>query len=389
MRAVRKFLICILLLISAVFLTASFLSFSKAYAYSPIVTVKVGDKTYDFSGEELAFYKGNYYIKCLEDVVDYIYYDTLVSPIDASVKFFPESEEKFIFTKESIGFSINKRELIDDINEGLLCGNFNVLGKLYEMRPKITVETLKTYTYKRGEFTTDYKNSKDSRKRNIELAVKKINGTVLSPNEKFSFNKVVGERSEENGFLSAIVIENGQYQEGVGGGVCQVSSTLYNCALLSGLTVTKRFQHSIQSSYVEPSFDAMVSYNACDLEFINDTGGAIFVSAYADGEKIKFTFYGEKPKYTYQREWVEISKIDPPKDEIIPDENLFVGETIYLRRAKNGLKSEGYLVVYENGKKIKTIKLSSDAYKSISAQIKVGVKPITDDVLIDNACFIS
>lgn len=111
-----------------------------------------------------------------------------------------------------------------------------------------------------------------------------MNLTEIANGEEFSFNAAVGERTEERGYSTAKVIENGKFVEGVGGGVCQVSSTVYNCALLSGLTVTERHRHSLAVSYVEPSFDAMVSYSYADLRFYNDTGKSVFIVADADGE---------------------------------------------------------------------------------------------------------
>lgn len=381
MQAIKKKLILYLLITATAFFAVALFLSKTAYAYSPEFTITAGDKIYSFSGEELGFYKGRFYLKCLEGVVDGIYYDTLISPVDATVSFNPNSTSPFTYTLEKSGSGIDRQKLIDDINTALYGGKTHVLAKFDELKPSVTVSNLKRFTVYRAKFSTNYNSSSASRKHNIELAVSKINGKVLSPNSVFSFNEVVGERTEENGFQNAVVIENGQFVDGVGGGVCQVSSTLYNCALLSGVKVTERRAHSIASSYVEPSFDAMVSGKELDLKFVNDTPGNLYIKAVADGRDITFTFFGEKPKYRYERVSVILSEIPPEEGEVVLDGEMFEGETITVRKAKNGIKSEGYLVLYSGSVKIDTVKLHTDTYKSIRAQVKVGSKP---KVLIDN-----
>ena len=118
-----------------------------------------------------------------------------------------------------------------------------------------------------------------------------------------------------------------------------------------------------------------------DLKFVNDTPGNLYIKAVADGRDITFTFFGEKPKYRYERVSVILSEIPPDDDEIVLDGEMFEGETITVRKAKNGIKSEGYLVLYSGSVKIENVKLHTDTYKSIRAQVKVGSKP---KVLIDN-----
>ena len=381
MQAVKNKLILSLILIATVFMAVAFFLGKTAMAYSPTFTVIAGDKIYDFSGEELGLYNGRYYLKCLEGIVDGIYYDTVIKPVDASLTFTPNGACNFNYFQEKYGKGINRQKLIDDINTALYGGKWQVEAKFYEIEPKITVSELKRFTNYRAEFSTNYSTSTKSRKHNVKLAVDKINGTVLDAGQIFSFNDIVGERSEERGFENSIVIENGQFTEGVGGGVCQVSSTLYNCALLSGVKVIERRAHSLVSNYVEPSFDAMVAGKDLDLKFVNDTGGKLYIKGIADGNDITFTFFGEKPTLRYERVSVIISETKPEEDEIISDSEMFVGETLLLRKPKNGVKSEAYLVVYKGIERIKTIKLHCDVYKSVRGQLKVGNKPKED---IDN-----
>ncbi len=375
MQAIKNKLKLSLIFMVAVLLTATFFCFQTAFAQPISLTIIAKGNKYVLSGAELGLYNGRYYVKCLEGVVDQIYHDTLIAPIDASISFNPNAEQPFIYAGEIQGSGIYKQKLIDDINTALYGGKTKVLATFIPIKPKITLDELKRFTNLKAEFSTEYLNSSPERKHNIKLAVERINGSIVKSGETFSFNEVVGERTYENGFQNAIVIENGEYADGVGGGVCQVSTTLYNCALLSGVKVVERYAHSLVPSYVEPSFDAMVSGSVCDLKFINDSGGNLYIKGVANGNSLTFYFYGEKPKYVYQRVSVILDQTPPEEGEMVFDDELFVGQTVLVRRAKNGIKSEGYLVCYEKDKQVSKLKLHTDVYKPLRAMIKVGNKP--------------
>lgn len=374
MQATIKRLNYIISFIATVFLTVVFCLQSSVYAKQPKLTVIAGDKIYTFIDKEFSHYNKKTYLNCLEGVVDKIYYDTLITPTDATLKFTPNSSVPFTIVKEKSGLSINRSKLIDDINYALNNNKAVVKANFITVDAEITKESLAKYTNVLATFSTNYEYSNENRKHNIKLATENINGYVIKSGETFSFNKIVGERSQANGFKDAVIIENGEYVQGVGGGVCQVSSTLYNTALLSGLKVTERFSHSILPNYVEPSFDAMVSGNFCDLKFENVTSGNVYIAGFASGSTVSFTFYGEKPNFSYQRESLIVGELTPLPDEIIEDDSLFEGVTQVVKNSKSGIKSEGYLLVYSQGKVVKRIKLHKDEYKSVRGVIKVGTK---------------
>ena len=386
MQTIKNKLKLSLIFIVAVIFSATFFNFQTALAENLSLTVYAGNRRYEFSGEELGYYNGRYYLKCLEGVVDKIYYDTLIAPVDAKVIFSPTKTEPFIFCHEKDGLGIYKQKLIDDINTALYGGKTKVLATFIPIKAKVMASELKKFTNLKSQFSTEYLYSSGERKHNIQLAVQKISGTVIKKGEVFSFNKIVGERTEENGFKNAVVIENGDYVDGVGGGVCQVSTTLYNCALLSGIKVIERHAHSLAPSYVEPSFDAMVSGSVSDLKFINDTGGDLYIKGVADGRRLTFVFYGEKSNTTYERVSVILAETLPIDDEIVLDDDLYIGEKLLFRRAKNGIKSEGYLVCCQGDKIISKVKLHTDVYKPLRGIVKVGNKELenTDNLLIDN-----
>ena len=192
------------------------------------------------------------------------------------------------------------------------------------------------------------------------------------PNQEFSFNDVVGIRSEENGYKTAKIILNGEYSEGVGGGVCQVSTTLYNCALVSGLKITEHHRHSLNVGYIEPSFDAMVNSYTSDLKFVNTTAKNVYILSYTTDNSITFSIYGEKQLENYERVSIIKEEISPDELEYIEDENLIYGQTKILPEPKSGIISEGYLIKYLNGERVSNILLRKDTYKSVRGKTLIG-----------------
>ena len=323
-----------LLILATAFTVVAFLYPTTAYASEYTLTVKVGKNNYVFSGRELSTYNGNIYLNCLDGVVDGIFYDTAVFPTNASVTFTPEKDNPFEFKTEKQGKGIDKEQLKKDILNALSLREKTVTAKFVALLPTVTVESLKECCYERAKFSTEYLLSSENRKQNIKLATKKISGVIVENGKEFSFNNTVGKRLEENGFLPAPVIENGEFSLGVGGGVCQVSTTLYNAVLLSGLTPTERHAHSLVPSYIEPSFDAMVSGDVSDLKFKNFTGGRVYIKGVANGNKITFTVYGRKLDCVYERESVVLEVIPPDSPETIVDESLSEGVTEWIKAEK-------------------------------------------------------
>ena len=211
-----------------------------------------------------------------------------------------------------------------------------------------------------AHFSTYYGESSQNRKYNVELASRKISGTTLYPEEEFSFNDCVGRRTEANGFKSAYIIQDGEFVEGVGGGVCQVSSTVYNCALLAGLSISNVRPHSLPVSYVAPSFDAMVS-SETDFRFVNTLSGAITLKVITDGKYIRAEIYGYD-SVSIRRRSETVGTI-PHETEYRDDDTLPLGKEVIDTYGKDGLKSEGYLDYFENGKLIKSICIRKDTYK--------------------------
>ncbi len=160
--------------------------------------------------------------------------------------------------------------------------------------PRITPADLAPVDAILGSFTTAYASASD-RGSNVKTAAEAINGVVLAPDEVFSFNQTVGPRSTDNGYLTAPVIIDGQLHEGTGGGVCQVSTTLYNAVLLADLHVTRRSHHSLPSHYVAAGRDATVSYGHIDFRFKNTTDAPIVIEAHPGVHHLTVRILGQGP----------------------------------------------------------------------------------------------
>ena len=243
----------------------------------------------------------------------------------------------------------------------------------YDLQPSELTE--------RASFYTSYSSSTQERKHNIKLASASIDKSLLDVGGEFSFNLVVGERTEKRGYQKAKIIINGEFADGIGGGVCQVSTTLYNAVLLAGLEIIEFHPHSLPVSYVAPSFDAMVNSSYADLKFRNNTKNPIIIRAYADDNRLKIVILGQKMNEKYERESVVLETIPAIVEEVFDDNNeypdILKGQSRQVKFGKEGCISQGYLIKTVGKTKIKT-KIRQDKYKATRGLIVYGnaEKPI-------------
>lgn len=335
----------------------------RIYAQEYTLTVKVGKSEYVFTYPDIDCKNGEYILKDKQNKIEKIVADSYVFPKNATMKVDKACGKISVIAEEN-GKRVNGEELKKSIDNALKNKKEKVVAIYEDVYAEISKSYLDRCLNLRGKFSTDYSSSLDERKHNIELAVSKINGVILKSGEVFSFNKIVGQRTEQNGFKNAKIIENGVFVEGIGGGVCQVSSTVYNALLLSGMDIKEYHSHSLSVSYVEKSFDAMVSYGWADLKYINSTNGYSVILAKADGKKIEVEIYGVKNEYCYERESVTTEEI-PFTTKLIDSEEVETGKSYVKVKGKNGYKSEGYLKVYKNGKFIEKKLIRKDKYNSV------------------------
>ena len=213
---------------------------------------------------------------------------------------------------------------------------------------------------KLSSFTTYFNENEGGRYANIRLSASKIDGIALQPYGEFSFNGVVGKRTKENGYQSAKIIAGGEFVQGVGGGVCQVSTTLYNAALLAGLVAIEVHPHSLAVSYVAPSRDAMVSEQS-DLRLYNPHGETVYVSLKVTAGVIRASLYGKQEGYAYSIESKTLKTLPPPPPVYASSEG------VKERPAKDGVESEAYLSTYRGGVLLSVKRLRRDVYAPLAA----------------------
>ncbi len=242
----------------------------------------------------------------------------------------------------------------------------------------------------RSSFSTTYSASSKERKHNIALASKALNNSLIESFGEFSFNRCVGERTEKRGYQKAKIIVSGEFVDGIGGGVCQVSTTLYNALILAGLEIIESHPHSLPVSYVEPSFDAMVNSGWADLKFINNTHNPVIIKAFANGDRLLIEIWGQKMKEKYIRKSVVTKTLPALTEQVVLDTDgnypdIFQGEYRWIRYGKEGLLSEGYVVKVLGGKTEKK-KIRSDRYSPTRGLIVYGTaeKPKESQIESEN-----
>jgi vancomycin resistance protein YoaR len=214
-----------------------------------------------------------------------------------------------------------------------------------------------------------------NRAHNIVLAAKSIDNIVLAPGDLFSFNQIVGHASSESGYRDAPIIVNEQIVLGAGGGICQVSSTLYNAVLLAGLKVEERYNHGLPVGYLPPGLDATISYNYLDLKFSNNSPSHLLIHMQVLGNKLKAVIFGDpSQKQEIKIITQNLHTIAPPvhyrQVEDKPSSYKFL-----IQEGKPGYTVETVRIFYENGKEVAREHLGKDYYAPKPEIYEVGTQP--------------
>lgn len=225
-----------------------------------------------------------------------------------------------------------------------------------------------------SKFSTSFSSSNYSRSTNISLAAQKLNGVVIMPGETFSYNQTVGQRTKAAGFKEAPAYLNGQVVQEVGGGICQVSSTLYNAVLYSNLEIVERYNHGFKPSYVKPGLDATVSWGGPDFKFKNNRNYPIRIKTDTSGKVLKIYIYGLKTDndYTVKLDAQYVSNV-PYKTIYQKNSSLASGESKVIQNGSNGCKTATYKYLYDsNGTLVSSECISRDTYNPHNQIVAVG-----------------
>lgn len=243
--------------------------------------------------------------------------------------------------------------------------NIEFTIQLNYTEPKVKLKNLKIDVFPNllSSFSTRFDENNKERSNNLNIAASKIDGTILAPGEEFSYNKIVGERSIAAGYKEAKIYQGGKVIDGLGGGICQISSTLYNAVICANLDVTERYNHQFITSYVQPGRDATVAYGSKDFKFKNNRTYPIRIDVYITSGIAKVDIYGIKEKEDKEIDIdVETISTIPYETKYQTDSSLPSNTEKLKQRGANGVIVKAYKLVKQNGITISKSLLSKDSY---------------------------
>lgn len=286
--------------------------------------------------------------------------------------------DKITIVPEKNGVVLNEAETNKAIEKRLSANKFKTEAVVKLDEPKIKKSDLEGMDKALGTSVTTFKNNYN-RTENIKIATNASSGVILKPGQKYSFNTIVGKRNKANGYKSAPVIVQGEMQEDLGGGVCQVSSTLYNAALKSGMEIVNVKNHTIPSSYAGMGRDATVTDSGTDFVFKNPYKHNVYIQNYVTGGSIVCQVFGSKAdeqNIEIQTKTVSVSQATLQK---IEKSDLPAGKEEVDKASRNGYVVETYRIYKDkNGKQIKKEKIATSSYPKQNGVIFVGTAPVEE-----------
>ncbi|NLJ90574.1 MAG: hypothetical protein GX323_06710 [Clostridiales bacterium] len=289
---------------------------------------------------------------------------------------------KFVYTDHVVGRHIEIEDTIrlieESISEGWDKSNITLKAVVVEDVPEFTRDVVEKVDSVLGSFTTNYSSSSSSRAANLDNGARLVNNTLLFPGEEFNAYDVLAPFTISNGYSVGGAYENGRLVDSIGGGACQVTTTLYNAALYAEMEITERAAHSMTVSYVDLSRDAAIAGTYKNLRFVNNTDYPILIQGYTKNRNITFTIWGHETRPANRKvefETVVLSKKEPPADVVTEDPTL---PTTYKKTTQSphtGYVTELYKVVYEDGKQVSREFVNKSSYMASPRYVTVGTMP--------------
>ena len=295
--------------------------------------------------------------------------------MDATVADFNAETYEFSFNESQVGRKLDTDALKASVAEAIRAGGGNVALEITETQPAITTEEVATHYGLIDYAITNANSSSRARINNIKLAMSFINGRRVAPGETFSFNEAVGQRTSSRGFKKATAYSGGEVTEQVGGGICQVSTTLFNAAVKADMEIVERHNHSLTVHYVDKGKDATVDWGHQDFKFKNTSDDDVFICCYlTDDKRVRFGIFGRLlpngEKITVEAVTTEVIKYDT---EYQKSPLLGAGETYVAQDGRNGYKAEAYKVRWDaDGNQLSKELLCKSYYKVKDEIIQYG-----------------
>ncbi len=307
-------------------------------------------------------------------------------PKNGSISGFDKTTGEFTYSGEETGTKVDTDSLISDIKSALSSKDYKAKITVHTsiVQPEITKEQAMAQYKTIGTYTTTTTSNKD-RNNNINLACESIDGLVLMPGEEFSFNETTGNRTKERGYKEAAAYVDGVVTTEPGGGVCQVSSTLYNAVIFSGLQTTERHAHTFEPSYVTPGEDAMVSYDGYsgpDMKFINTTSAALVIRAHYADQKVTMSIIGIpilEDGVTISMHSEKAAEYDEPAPEYEEDQTLMPGVEVLAKAGSKGSRWVTNIIKKKDGQVISDEFFHNSTYKGHAPVVKRNTSGIVID----------
>lgn len=293
---------------------------------------------------------------------------------NGSISSYDASSDSFTFAGEQTGIAINEEQLKSDIQSALSAKQFDkvITVSASEVQPEYSTAAAKQKYKTIGTYTTNT-TSNSKRNTNIRLAAEALNGTIVGLGQEVSFNDTVGQRTEAKGYQGAAAYNNGEVVQEIGGGVCQVSTTLYNAALKAGMKISMRRSHTFEPSYVTPGMDATVSWGGPDFRFINTSSSAIGIKASYSNQTVTVSIYGVpvlEDGVTYSLEATKTETFDLPEPQYEEDQTLQPGQEVVKSKGTQGSRWQVKLVVKKDGQVISSEVDHTATYKGHNPVIR-------------------
>ncbi len=299
-----------------------------------------------------------------------------VAAVDAKVVSFDEVNKSFTFSDSKRGYQVDPDELYQSIVRAAQAGQKTVAINRREIVPEDTAETLAQSYGQVSSATTDASFSNDNRLTNLKVSCRKLNGMRIEPGATFSFNEALGKRTAKAGYRPAAAYENGITTNQYGGGICQVSTTLFNAVAKADLKIRERAPHSRPSSYVALGKDAAVNWPNQDFKFTNTTAYPVYLTAQLTSKKrVQIGLYGKRLLGGIKIEISsETDKVIPAlKDQVTVDPKLLPGERVVVEQARKGYRATTYKhYLDEKGREVRQSVLCKSYYAPSGAIVRVG-----------------
>ena len=295
--------------------------------------------------------------------------------VDAAIDSFDNDTYAFVFKESQPGVNLDTDALARDIGAAIKAGGGSVSMQLTEVQPAVTTEQVESQYGLINYAITNASSSSKARLNNIKLALSILNGYRVAPGETFSFNEAVGERTSARGFKKATAYSGGDVTEQVGGGICQVSTTLFNAAVKADMEILERHSHSLTVAYVDKGKDATVNWGNQDFKFRNTSADDIIICCYlTDDKRVRFGIFGRLlpngETITLDAVTTEVIKYDTVYEAtpLLPK-----GETYVSQNGRNGYKAEAYKVRWDaQGNQISKELLCKSVYQMKNEIVQYG-----------------